>query len=243
MSESLEAELELDTTAEQVDLNDLYMIRLNKPRYISKELYKYIAKRTVAQALLQVINTNATGLILREIWPKYDLATYDDIRRIISNDWRQPPSTEWIQIDEIRRQIPNIPEADLPISSVPRLRTWDDVEVREGLTCRAIYTNGFVTHYNRKAMAIIGFQNLHPEEEVNTSAIIMRRGNVRLIGIDDMQSINNRGVIFFHKPWLVKAADEIRIDFELKQDAIGKRKHDQLQVLGMVCETAGANLT
>ena len=239
---STEEELELDTQAQQVNLNDLYMIRLNKPRYISKELYKYIAKRTVAQALLQVINTNVHGLVLREIWPKYDLATGDYINRIIASDWRQPPSFEWIPIEELRQQIDAPPDALL--SPLPRLRTWDDVEAREGLICSAIYTNGFNTNYNRKVMCIIGFQNLHPEEEINVTSIYLKYGDVRLIGIDDMQAINNRGVIFFHKPWLVKAADEIRIDMELKQDTvIGQHKHDQLQVLGMVCETAGASLT
>lgn len=240
---SAEEELQLDAVAEQVNLNDLYMIRLNKPRYISKELYKYIAKRTVAQAILQVINTNASGLVLREIWPKYDLATGDGINTITSNEWRQPPSHEWISVEELQehyRQLNQI-RAITDLSPIPRLRTWDDVQ-REGLVCRSIYTNGFLTHYNRKAMTILGFQNLHPEEEVNVTSIILKRGNVRLVGIDDMQSINNRGVIFFHKPWLVKAADEIRIDFEIKQEALDQHKHDQLQMLGMVCETAGASL-
>ena len=238
---STEEELQLDATADQVNLNDLYMIRLNKPRYISKELYKYIARKTVAQALLQVINTNVAGLILREIWPRYDLGTGDAVIPIITSDWRQPPTTEWVPTEELRSQLSA--NQDVALSPVPRLRTWDDIQIREGLNVRSIYTNGFNTHYNRKTMSIFGFQNLHPEEEINVTTAIMRRGNVRLTGIDNMQSINNRGVLFFHKPWLVKAADEIRIDFELKQDIIGQRKYDQLQVLGMVCETAGASLT
>lgn len=231
---SAEAILELTNTAEQIDPSDL---GLHAGSYTALEsvdiraIEQQVMLLAVAQALLQVINTNVSGLVARDGYPQYDLLTgtaggdtaYD---AIISNDWRQP-----------------VAAAATPYygSAAADLKAANEL----------VYTTGFNSHYNRKVLIfwaeeVVNVGNFRGINPVCSNALIMKRGNVKLIDIIDHQSLGTRNppIEVWRTPIMFKAADEANIFFVPDARAASTaNKFDTIKLKCVVVETLGSSQT
>lgn len=221
---SAEAILELVQTAEQIDPAD---IGLQAGSYTALEavdvraIEQQVRLLAVAQALLQVINTNVAGLVARDIYQQYDLLD-STFTAITNNDWRQPLTGNYS-------------------TATANIKTSGDL----------VYTTGLNSHYNRKIIIFFGEEivnvgNFRGVNPVNSNSLIMKRGNVKLIDIIDHQSIGTRQPPYeiWRTPIMFKAADEANLlyvpDSRL---AVGANKFDTLKPKAVVVETLGSSQT
>lgn len=231
-----EALLELQSKAELVDLNRVGLITVHKPKYMSIKLFSYIVELGVAQALLNVINTTEGGLLVRAIFPDIDLASGASEILCRSREWMQPhPTRDW---DRHCAPTTTIFSPGNNWLFKYNMRSGDIEEDPNGLRYRNTYTTNFQTHYNRKVIMLLGWVNGNfPNERCYVQGIQANRGHVKIIDISDMSPLEQKGVLFYQNPLLVKPADELRIEFLLKHDAIGHS--DRLQPMGFVVEALG----
>lgn len=180
----------------------------------------------VAQALLQVINTNVSGLVARDIYQQYDLldavgAAYTN------NDWYQPlvaPATKG-----------NYSTAAANLKAANEL----------------VYTTGFLSHYNRKVLVLFGEEivyvgNSRGNAIVSSNAMILKRGNVKLIDIIDHQSISSRQPPYeiWRTPIMFKAADEANIVMVPdSRSPVNANKFDTIKLKAVCVETLGSSQT
>ena len=226
---SAEAILELTNTAEQIDPADL---GLHAGAYTALEsvdiraIEQQVMLLAVAQALLQVINTNVSGLVARDIYQQYDLldlvgAAYTN------NDWFQPlvgPATKSFYATAA---------ADLKAANT------------------LVYTTGFLSHYNRKILVLFGEEivnvgNSRGTAIVASNAMILKRGNVKLIDIIDHQSISSRQPPYeiWRTPIMFKAADEANIVMVPDSRAASNaNKFDTIKLKAVCVETLGSSQT
>jgi hypothetical protein len=221
---SAEAIMELTTTAEQIDPADL---GLHAGAYTALEsvdmraIEQQVMLLAVAQALLQVINTNVSGLVARDVWQQYDLLNGAGAV-IASNDWRQPVTGNY-----------STNAADLKAAN------------------ELVYTTGFLSHYNRKIIIFFAEEvvNVGINRGINpvtSNAMILKRGNVKLIDIIDHQSLSTRNppMEFWRTPIMYKAADEANIVFVPDSRlAAGANKFDTIKLKGVLVETLGSSQT
>jgi hypothetical protein len=221
---SAEAILELVNTAEQIDPAD---IGLQAGSYTALEavdiraIEQQVRLLAVAQALLQVINTNVSGLVARDIYQQYDLL--DGSGTILTNnDWRQPVSGNYA-------------------TAAANLKAANEL----------VYTTGFNSHYNRKIIIFFGEEvvnvgNFRGVNPVTSNALILKRGNVKLIDIIDHQSLSTRNPPFqlWRTPIMYKAADEANLIYVPDSRlAAGANKFDTIKLLACVVETLGSSQT
>ena len=226
---SAEAILELTNTAEQIDPADL---GLHAGAYTALEsvdiraIEQQVMLLAVAQALLQVINTNVSGLVARDIYQQYDLLDAVGAAFTI-NDWYQPivaPATKG-----------NYSTAAANLKAANEL----------------VYTTGFLSHYNRKVLVLFGEEivnvgNYRSSSIVSSNAMILKRGNVKLIDIIDHQSISSRQPPYeiWRTPIMFKAADEANIVMVPdSRAAVNANKFDTIKFKAVCVETLGSSQT
>lgn len=159
---------------------------------------------------------------MRDIYPQYDFLDGTGAA-ITSEDWRQPVGTG------------NFATAtgDVKLSSV------------------TVYTTGLLSKYNLKVILLYGFElvkvgNNRGFSSTVSNTIQLKRGNVKLIDIIDIQSIDTRDppILILRTPIMYKAADEGNIlftpDAATPADA---NKFDKIKIIGVVCEPLGASQT
>jgi hypothetical protein len=235
-----EALLELSARAEAVDLNRAGLISVHKPKYMSAKLFSYLIEIGMAQALISALGMTEGSLCVRSIFPDHDFASGSSESRCRFREWMQPhPIIDWNEHFAPHTSMFSPENAWL---FKYNMRTGDVVEDVNGLKYRNTYTCNFQTHYTRKVMIILGWVNGNFQyDRCFVESIQVNRGNVKVVDISDMSDLDRKGVLFYQNPILVKPADELRIEFLLKHDAIGHS--DRLQPMGFVVETTGASMT
>lgn len=225
---SSEAMLELTTKAESIDPSAIGLQSGPYPELTEVDIRaidQQVRILTAAQALLQVINTTAGGLVLRDLYQQYDLL--DGAGTIITNnDWRQPWSGAGTA---------NFATATGNVKN-------DSVSV---------YTTGFTSHYNRKIITVfyfelVGVGNCRANKQTVTTTVQFKRGNVKLIDIIDIQSIDNRNppLLVLRTPVMYKAADDLNILMTPDQEtAADANKFEKIKFGAIVAETLGSSMT
>jgi len=174
-----------------------------------------------AQALLQVLNTVPAGLVLRDIYPQYDLLTGAGAA-ITSEDWRQPANSgNWSKTSG----------------------SIDDPE--------SVYKSGLTSKYNLKVMLYYGFElvgvgNFRSSKTICCNSVIFKRGNVKLIDIIDVQSLDTRDppILIQRTPVMYKAADDLHIQIAPDSAHLADaNKFDTIKFIGVTCEPLGQSQT
>jgi hypothetical protein len=235
-----EAQLELAAKADLVDLNRVGFMSVHKPKYVSINLFSKIVEIGVAQALLSVLAVSEGGLCVRSIFADHDLASGGSEELCRFREWMQPHPTRGWPSHYAPGTTMFSPENRWLFKY--NQRTGDIEEDPNGLKYRNTYTTNMNTHYNRKVMIILGWANGNfPYERCYVQGIQANRGHVKIIDISDMSELERKGYLYYQSPILVKPADELRVEFLLKHDAIGHS--DRLQPIGFVVEGNGHTMT
>lgn len=224
--------LELTTKAESIDPAS---IGLQSGPYTDltpvdiRAIEQQVRILTAAQALLQVINTTPSGLVLRDPYVQYDfLSPASGGIKITSADWRQPA------VDGT--------------STLNYATATGDIT---GSGVVSVYITGFTSKYNMKVITIYGFEvvgtgNARGGKCICINAILLKRGNVKLIDIIDIQGLSTASPPrkILRTPVMYKAADDGNIlfspDYATPADA---NKFDRIKPVAVVCESLGASQT
>jgi len=228
---SSEAMLELTTKAESIDPAS---IGLQSGPYTDltpvdiRAIEQQVRILTAAQALLQVINTTPSGLVLRDPYVQYDfLSPASGGIKITSGDWRQPA------VDGSSSLFYSTATGDITAAPV------------------SVYITGFTSKYNMKVITIYGFEVVGTGNDrggkcICINTILLKRGNVKLIDIIDIQGLSTgsppRKIL--RTPVMYKAADDGNVlftpDYATPADA---NKFDRIKPICVVCESLGASQT
>lgn len=220
--------LELTTKAESLDPSSIGLQSGTYPALTEVDIRaidQQVRILTAAQALLQVINTTPGGLVLRDIYVQYDFV--DGVgTKITNNDWRQPWSG----------------------AATPNFTTNTGDFENSSVT---VYKTSITSDYNRKVITIYGFElvnvgNARSYKSLASNSILFKRGNVKLIDIIDMQSIDTRSppMLILRTPIMYKAADVANILHTPNgRDTADVNKFDVIKYVGITCETLGSSQT
>lgn len=225
---SSEAMMELTNKAESIDPSSIGLQSGTYPALTEvdvRAIDQQVRILTAAQALLQVINTTPGGLVLRDIYVQYDFVDGAGVK-ITNNDWRQP----WAG------------------AGTPNYSTETGNFEADAAT---VYKTSITSDYNRKVVTIYGFEivnvgNARGYKALASNAILFKRGNVKLIDIIDLQSIDTRDppMLILRTPIMYKAADVANIMHSPNgRDTADANKFDTLKYVGITCETLGSSQT